>query len=260
MQSPAKSVAQAFVAEKVVLALVREPIGFHVAPRIAFIEQRKLWDIWKPSGKWSPQAPRLSDQDLGLFFTGLRWMRCACCSAHSARDRVEVRLSASANAQRTIWPRDRGTNRSHHVRGDQMRMAEPLQPNRLHCKGCRLVRPIGLLFAIVCVQCKLRRIEAKTWKASHGEGFFWATPGRGVARCVWELACSGHQDLLKACQRLIDAAVRSCTKEACRAVWFGWRAVASPARHRSRARCRHLLLQLLLVGLLREVRSSHPTV
>ena len=34
------------------------------------------------------------------------------------------------------------------------------------------VRPIRLLFAIVRVQCKRRRIEAKQWEASNGEGFF----------------------------------------------------------------------------------------
>ena len=44
------------------------------------------------------------------------------------------------------------------------------------------VRPIGLLFAIVRVQCKLRRIEAKMWEARNTEGFFWATQARGVER------------------------------------------------------------------------------
>ena len=46
------------------------------------------------------------------------------------------------------------------------------------------VRPIGLLFAIVRVQCKLRRIEAKMWEATNREGFFWATQARGVERCL----------------------------------------------------------------------------
>ena len=50
-------------------------------------------------------------------------------------------------------------------------------------KAARDVRPIGLLFAIVRVQCKLRRIEAKLWEATN---FLWATRARGVERCVWE--------------------------------------------------------------------------
>ena len=35
------------------------------------------------------------------------------------------------------------------------------------------VRRIGLHFAIVRVQCKLRRIEVNLWEASNGECFFW---------------------------------------------------------------------------------------
>ena len=80
------------------------------------------------------------------------------------------------------------------------------------------VRPIGLLFAIVRTQCKLRRIEAKMWEA---------TQARGVERCVWEQAAwsewataDGHavatilRDLLKAFdhvayRKLIDAAGRT---------------------------------------------------
>ena len=50
-------------------------------------------------------------------------------------------------------------------------------------KAAAGVRPIGLLFAIVRVQCKLRRIEAKMWEATNSEGFFWATQARGVERC-----------------------------------------------------------------------------
>ena len=42
-----------------------------------------------------------------------------------------------------------------------------------------VVRPIGLLFAIVRVPCKLRRIEAKMWEASFAEGF--SGPRRRVA-------------------------------------------------------------------------------
>ena len=73
------------------------------------------------------------------------------------------------------------------------------------------VRPIGLLFAIVRIQCKLRRIEAKMWEARNTEGIFWATQARDVERCVWEQAAwsewataDGHavatilSDLLKA--------------------------------------------------------------
>ena len=48
------------------------------------------------------------------------------------------------------------------------------------------VRPIGLLFSIVRVQCKLRRIEAKMWEARNTEGFFCATQAGGVEWCVWE--------------------------------------------------------------------------
>ena len=89
------------------------------------------------------------------------------------------------------------------------------------------VRPIGLLFAIVRVQCELQRIEAKMWEARNTEGLFWATQARGVERCVWEQAtwselatADGHavatilNDLLKAFDhvayhKLIDAAVRT---------------------------------------------------
>ena len=89
------------------------------------------------------------------------------------------------------------------------------------------VRPIGLLSAVVRVQCRLRRIEAQLWEASNSEGFFWATHARGVERCGWEQAAwsewataDGHAvatilyDLLKAFdhvayQKLVDAAVRT---------------------------------------------------
>ena len=89
------------------------------------------------------------------------------------------------------------------------------------------MRPIGLLFAIVRVQCKLRRIEAKMWEARNTEGPFWATQARGVDRCVWEQAgrsewatADGHAVatilycLLKAFDhvayhKLIDGAVRT---------------------------------------------------
>ena len=99
-------------------------------------------------------------------------------------------------------------------------MAHPLQSDRFHCKGSGL-------FAIVRVQCKLRRIEAKLWEASNGETFCWATDARGVERCVWEQAAwsewatrDGHAvatilyDLPKAFdhvahQQLNDAAVRT---------------------------------------------------
>ena len=87
--------------------------------------------------------------------------------------------------------------------------------------------PIELLFAIMSVQCKRRRIEAKMWKARNTSGFFWATQARGVERCVWEQAAwgvwataDGHAvatilyDQLKvfghvAYRKLIDAAVRT---------------------------------------------------
>ena len=46
------------------------------------------------------------------------------------------------------------------------------------------VRPIGLLFATVRVQRKLRRVEAKMCEARNTEGLFWATQARGVERCV----------------------------------------------------------------------------
>ena len=89
------------------------------------------------------------------------------------------------------------------------------------------VRPIKLVFAIVRVQCKLRRIEDKMWEARNTEGRFWATQAGGVERCVWEQAArsewataDGHaaatilNDLLKASDhvtyhKLIDTAVRT---------------------------------------------------
>ena len=93
-----------------------------------------------------------------------------------------------------------------------------------HSKAVEGVRPIGLLLAIVLVQCQLRRIEAKVCEASNGECFFWATHVRGVERGVWEQAAwsewvaDGHaaaailNDLLKAFdhvayQKLVAAAV-----------------------------------------------------
>ena len=50
------------------------------------------------------------------------------------------------------------------------------------------VRPIGLLFVIVRVQCKLRRIESEVCEHSSTDGFFCATHARDVERCVWEQA------------------------------------------------------------------------
>ena len=61
-----------------------------------------------------------------------------------------------------------------------------MQSYRLHRLEAGGVRPIGLLFAIVRVQCKLRGIEAKMWEARNTEGLFWATQALGVERCVWE--------------------------------------------------------------------------
>ena len=89
------------------------------------------------------------------------------------------------------------------------------------------VRPIGPLFAMMRIQCKLWRIEAKMSEARITEGIFWATQARGVERCVWEqpawsewATADGHAvaailyDLLKAFdrvayQKLIDAAERT---------------------------------------------------
>ena len=87
-------------------------------------------------------------------------------------------------------------------------------------------RPIGLLFAIVRVQRRPRRIEGKVWEASNSDGFFRATHTRGVERCVWEQAAwsewataDGHAvatifyDLLKVFDHVayqkVDAAVRT---------------------------------------------------
>ena len=58
----------------------------------------------------------------------------------------------------------------------------------LTAKAAGGVRAIGLLFAVVRVQCKLRRIQVKVWEASNAEGFFWTTHMRGVERFVWEPA------------------------------------------------------------------------
>ena len=77
-----------------------------------------------------------------------------------------------------------------------------------------------LLFAVVRVQRKLRRIEAKTWEATNTEGLFWATQDwEEAAWSEWATA-DGHAvatvlyDLLKAFdhvayQKLIDAEVRT---------------------------------------------------
>ena len=72
------------------------------------------------------------------------------------------------------------------------------------------MRPIGLLFAIVRVQCKLRRIEAEVWEASNRVQAAWSewatADGHAVATLLY--------DLLKAFdhvafQKLTDAAVRT---------------------------------------------------
>ena len=154
------------------------------------------------------------------------------------------------------------------------------------------VRPIGLLFAVVRVQCRLRRIEAQLWEASNSEGFFWATRARGVERCVWEQAAwsewataDGHAvatilyDLLKAFdhvayQKLIDAAVR--TRFPMRQLKLLLQLYRAPRYVEldgvtdSELRAQRgiipgcafetTLLQLLLVGPLRDVRAAHPTV
>ena len=69
----------------------------------------------------------------------------------------------------------------------EVRWSEMFDWRSCIAKAAGEVRPIGLLFAIVRVQCGLRRIEAKVWEASNTEGLFlWATHARGVERCVWE--------------------------------------------------------------------------
>ena len=138
------------------------------------------------------------------------------------------------------------------------------------------VRPIGLLFAIMRVQCKLR-----------------ATQVHDVERCVWEeqaawsgwATADGHAaatilcDLLKAFdhvayQKLIDAAVRTRFPvrqlklllqlyQAARHVELdGVAGEALQAQRRIIPVCASAttLLQLLLVGPLREVRAARPTV
>ena len=152
------------------------------------------------------------------------------------------------------------------------------------------VRPIGLLFAIMRVQCKLRRIEAKMWEATNTEGFFWGTQARGVERCVWEQAAwsewapaDGHAvaaifyDLLKAFdhvayQKLIIAAVRTRSPvrplqqlpQLCQAARHveldGVAGEALQAQRGIIPGCAFATTLLLLVGPLREVRAAHPTV
>ena len=100
-------------------------------------------------------------------------------------------------------------------------MARSVQSELFHSKSSGRRAAHRLLFAVVRVQCRRRRIEAKVREASNAEGFLWATNARGVERCVWEQAAwsewataDGHVDLLNAFdhvayQKLIDAAVRA---------------------------------------------------
>ena len=55
-----------------------------------------------------------------------------------------------------------------------MRMAHPVQSNRLHRKGGWSRAAHRVAVPIVRVQCKLRRIEVEMWEARNTEGLFWA--------------------------------------------------------------------------------------
>ena len=66
--------------------------------------------------------------------------------------------------------------------------------NRIACiaKAAGGVRSIDTLFAVVRVQCKLRRIEARLWEAFNREGFVWPTTVCGAERCECRRLGVGH--------------------------------------------------------------------
>ena len=136
-------------------------------------------------------------------------------------------LGASANGQQAIRSGDRGFDWPHHAYEADCECANFCNQSVFIAKAAGGAWPIGSPFAIVRVQCKLRRIEANAWEASNGKGFFSGTAGRGVERCAREQAAwsewttaDGHavatilHDLLKALnrvayQRLNEGAVRT---------------------------------------------------
>ena len=209
--------------------LIRAPIGFQAARGNAVDEQLKLRDAWAAVWQANTLEPALvlPEDDGPLFHRpSVDAMRRVLTSF-----RAVFGLGYDAVPPRALneLP-DQGIE----ALIDLIMLIEekcewPTLCNRIVfiAKAAGGVRPIGLLFAIVRVQCKLRRIEAKMWKARNTEGLFSATQARGVERYVWEQAtwsewatADGHAeatilcDLLKAFDhvaynKLIDAAVRT---------------------------------------------------
>ena len=171
-------------------------------------------------GGHSGPSPHLEDD--GRLSIRRRWMRCAGSSVPFAWS-----LGWSTAPPRALneLP-DLGTEaKTHLIMLIEAKCGWPTLCNRVLCtaKAAGGVRPTGLLFAIVRVQCKLRRIEAKLWEAFYGEGFFWATHawcrGLRLEQAAWSECAEGQlvatilYDLLRpfdhvAYQKLIDAAVR----------------------------------------------------
>ena len=123
--------------------LIREQIGFQAARGNAVDEQLKLREAWAATWRANAVKPALAwPEDNGPLFhrPSVGAMRMVLTSFRAA-------TGLGYDAVIYLIVRD-------------MRMAGPVQS-----KAAGGVRPTGLLFAIVRVQCKLRRIEGKMWEA-----------------------------------------------------------------------------------------------
>ena len=180
--------------------LIREPIGFQAARGNAVDDQLKLRDASAAVGRAN---------NVGTSSRVARRQRAAFPPTTSGRDAQGAHFLSRGHwawSMTLVPPRalneltrsgDRGADRSHRSLIEE-KCEWPTLCNRIIyiAKAAGGVRLIGLLFAIVRVQCKLRRIEAKMWEARNTERLFWATQARGVERCVWQHGVTGPRQTM----------------------------------------------------------------
>ena len=153
--------------------IIREPIGFQTARVNAVDEQLKLRETWeaiwranavKPALAWlEDNGPLFHRPSVGAMrrvltsFRAITVLGYDAVSARTLNELPEQVIEALIDLIMLI----------------EEKCEWPAFCNRIvfTAKAAGGVRPIGLLFAIVRVQCKLRRIEAKMWEAKNTEGF-----------------------------------------------------------------------------------------
>ena len=135
--------------------LIRQPIGFQTARENAVDEQLKLRETWAAIAAGEHSGP------------DRRRMRCAGSSGPFVRSPDWLRALNELPDQGIEALIDL-------IMLIEQKCGWPDLCNRIVfiAQAAGGVWPIGLLFAIVRGQCKLRRIEAKVWEASNSEGFF----------------------------------------------------------------------------------------